>query len=109
MTLKLLSGAALLLALCGCNAAADETSLESKPDAKATAYKEVDPEAKDLSVSATISTIPLAQRVAFQKLFACEVRRNNLAKKPRPVDADFIRAIANHMKKHPNAGANCNV
>lgn len=78
-----------------------------KSKAHAPTLREADPEAFHKSIGAAMAEIPQAQRQQFQKLFICEVRKNNQTNRPRPVDADYVRELTEYLKANPTAGDTC--
>ena len=108
MLRMLLVGAAAALVLGGCSSS--DAIPQEPPQAETLApksQKEVDPEAYHQNIQAAMSEIPAELQVPFQKLFICEVRRNNSQPQPKPIDADYVRALIAHLKANPTAADSC--
>lgn len=105
-TLLLAAAAGLALASCdSAEKAAVNSPAEQPPVVQS--QKDIDPEAYHNNIQSAIAEIPSSIREDFQKLFICEVRRNNQKPNPKPVDAAYIRALADYLKSNPGAASSC--
>lgn len=104
---KLLIAVAATLVLAGCSNKPDEPPAPKQEVAKAKTLEEIDPEAYHGNIESAMAEISPDQMANFQKVFLCEMKKNNLSPNPRPIDADYIRALAAHVKANPTVGQNC--
>src|SRR3546814_9566800 len=63
--------------------------------------KEIDPEAYHSNIESAMAEIPKTEMANFQKVFLCEMKKNNQSPNPRPIDAGYVRALAAHIKANP--------
>ena len=106
----LLSAVAATLVLAGCSSGKPaEPSAPKQAVAKIKTMKEVDPEAYHSNIESAMAEIAPADMANFQKVFLCEMKKNNQAPNPKPIDAGYVRALAAHVKANPTAGENCAV
>lgn len=102
--LLLVASAALVLANCaGSEEPAEQAPMEEPAEVQT--QEDIDPEAYHNNIQAAMGEIPSSIRTDFQKLFTCEVRRNNERDNPKPVNAEYIRALTEYLKTNPAAAA----
>lgn len=107
---KLLIAVAATLVLAGCSDGETVEPVAAKQEiAKVKTMKEIDPEAYHSNIESAMAEIPKSEMASFQKVFLCEMKKNNQSPNPRPIDASYIRALAAHIKANPGASQNCNV
>lgn len=106
---KLLTAVAATLVLAGCGDKPEEQSAPKQQVAKPKTMKEIDPEAYHSNIESAMSEISPEEMANFQKVFLCEMKKNNLSPNPRPIDANYVRALAAHVKANPTVGQQCAV
>jgi nitrous oxide reductase accessory protein NosL len=108
MNRKLLMAVAATLALAACGSSESTTEVAPKAEPKAQkTLKEVDPEAYHSNIESAFAEVPPEQFQQFQKLFLCEMKRNNALPQPKPVNAEYVRILWAHLKANPSAGDTC--
>lgn len=107
---KLLIAVAATLVLAACSEPDAAAPVVPKQEvAKAKTLKEIDPEAYHSNIESAMSEISPEQMANFQKVFICEMKKNNQSPNPKPIDAKYIRDLAAHVKTNPTAGQTCSV
>ncbi|QAY80132.1 hypothetical protein [Sphingosinicella sp. BN140058] len=110
MNRQLLKAVAVTFSLTACGA--DDAGKLTQPPVKAVtarALKEVDPEAYHKSIEAAVAEIPQPDIQSFQRLFICEMRRNARQPQPKPISADYLRALYSYLKANPAAAGVCSL
>lgn len=59
------------------------------------------------SIEAAMADIPPQHREQFQKLFSCEIKKNQQRTPPKDIDAQTIRALTAQLQQDPHAGDTC--
>ena len=98
--------ATIILGACGSRDSVPEAP-QKRESKRARPLKEADPVAYYNSVNSVASDVSPSQSAEFQKLFLCELKKNNARPDPRPVTAEFIRAIEARVKANPSAASQC--
>ena len=107
---KLLVAVVATLVLAGCSDGKPAEPIAAKQEiAKVKTMKETDPEAYHSNIESAMAEIPKTEMANFQKVFLCEMKKNNQSPNPRPIDASYVRALAAHIKANPGAGQNCTI
>jgi uncharacterized protein YcfL len=105
---KLLHAVAASLVLTGCSSGETaEPDATAQVRAQPKTLKETDPEAYHSNVESAMKEIAQSDMQNFQRVFICEMKKNNASPNPKPIDADYIRALAEHVKNNPTAGQHC--
>src|SRR3546814_8371679 len=104
MQRKLRIAVAATRGLVGCSDSKPAEPTPGKQEvAKVKTMKEIDPEAYHSNIESAMAEIPKTEMANFQKVFLCEMKKNNQSPNPQPIDAGNVRAPEAHIQDNQTA------